>query len=108
MIKFGTGGWRALIGEDFTKENVCLVAQGVVELMKEEGKTDLPVMIGYDRRFLSESAAKWVAGVFAANGIQSWFMRRSAPTPLVMHTVKEKNLHYGIEITASHNPYFYN
>ena len=108
MIKFGTGGWGALIGEDFTKENVCLVAQGVVELMKEEGKTDLPVMIGYDRRFLSESAAKWVAGVFAANGIQSWFMRRSAPTPLVMHTVKEKNLHYGIEITASHNPYSYN
>lgn len=108
MIKFGTGGWRAVIGDDFNKENVCLVAQGVADLMKGQNKTELPVMIGYDRRFLSESAAKWVAEVFAGNGISCWFMKRSAPTPLVMFTVKDKKLHYGMEITASHNPYQYN
>ena len=93
MIKFGTGGWRAIIGDDFNKENICRVAQGICDLMKQEEKAELPVMIGYDRRFLSQSAAKWIAEVFSANGVQSWCMNRSAPTPLVMFTVKDKKLH---------------
>lgn len=108
MIKFGTGGWRAVIGDDFIKENICTVAQAMCDYMKEAGKTELPVMIGFDRRFLSEISAKWIAEVFSANGIKSWFMNRSAPTPLVMFTVKDKKLHYGVEVTASHNPFNYN
>lgn len=107
-IKFGTGGWRAVIGEDFTRENVRRVAAGVARLIHKEGKTDMPVMIGYDRRFLSSDAAVWVAEVLAAHDIKVFLMQRSAPTPLVMHTVKDQNLHYGIEITASHNPSNYN
>ena len=107
-IKFGTGGWRALIGDDFTKENICRVAQGIVELIKSEGKTDKPVIIGYDRRFMSEDASKWVAEVLCGNGIKVKAMRRSAPTPLIMFIVKNEELHYGIEITASHNPSRYN
>ncbi|MBQ8849042.1 MAG: phosphoglucomutase/phosphomannomutase family protein [Clostridia bacterium] len=107
-IKFGTGGWRALIGDDFTKENICRVAQGIVQLMKSENKTDKPVIIGYDRRFMSEDAARWVAEVLCGNGIKVKTMRRSAPTPLVMFIVKNEELHYGIEITASHNPSSYN
>ena len=108
MIRFGTGGWRAVIGDDFTKENIRRVAQGIADLMAEEGKTDRPVMIGYDRRFLSKETAEWVAEVLAANGAQIFFLHRSAPTPLVMFTVKDEKLHYGIEITASHNPAIYN
>ncbi|MBQ6946673.1 MAG: phosphoglucomutase/phosphomannomutase family protein [Clostridia bacterium] len=108
MIKFGTGGWRAIIGEDFIKENVCKVAAGVLELMRSEGKTDKPIIIGYDRRFLSENAARWVAEVLAKGGVHVWFLHRSAPTPLIMHTVKTEKLYYGIEITASHNPANYN
>ncbi len=108
MIQFGTGGWRAIIGEDFTKENVQKVAAGVLLMMKEENKTDKPVIIGYDRRFLSENAARWVAEVLAKGGVRVWFMRRSSPTPLVMHTVKDEKLYYGIEVTASHNPSSYN
>ena len=108
MIKFGTGGWRAVIGEDFICDNIRLVAAGILKLMKKENKTDKPVMIGYDRRFLSENAARWVAEVLAEGGVEVWFLNRSAPTPLVMHTVKNKELHYGIEITASHNPSNYN
>lgn len=108
MISFGTGGWRAVIGDDFVKENIARVAEGIVKLAKEEGKTDKPIPVGYDRRFLSESAAKWVAEVLAAGGIEVWFMPRSTPTPLVMHTVKDSELYYGIEITASHNPASYN
>ena len=108
MIKFGTGGWRAIIGEDFIKENICKVAAGVLALMHAENKTDKPVIIGYDRRFLSENAARWVAEVLAKGGVRVWFLHRSAPTPLIMHTVKDEKLYYGIEITASHNPANYN
>ncbi len=108
MIKFGTGGWRAVIGSDFIEANICYVAEGICALMREEGKTDKPLMVGYDHRFLSDVAARWLAEVFAANGVTVWFMNRSAPTPLVMHTVKHQGLYYGVEITASHNPAAYN
>lgn len=107
-ISFGTGGWRAIIGEDFICDNVRRVAKGVSLLMQEENKTEKPVIIGYDRRFLSENAAKWVAEVLTCDGINVLFMERSVPTPLVMHTVKDKCLDFGIEITASHNPSNYN
>ena len=108
MIQFGTGGWRAVIGSDFIERNICLVTEGICALMQEEGKTGKPLIVGYDHRFLSDVAAKWMAEVFAAYGVTVWFMNRSAPTPLVMHTVKRQNLYYGVEITASHNPSGYN
>ncbi len=108
MIKFGTGGWRAIIGEDFILDNIRKVAAGIAALAKEQKKTETPIIIGYDRRFLSENAARWVAEVLAEAGLKVWFLRRSAPTPLIMHTVKDKCLHFGIEITASHNPSNYN
>ena len=108
MIKFGTGGWRAVIGYDFICDNIRLVAEGILRLAKEQNKLSKPIIIGYDRRFLSDSAAKWVAEVLAEGGIEVWFLNRSAPTPLIMHTVKDKGLYFGIEITASHNPANYN
>ena len=107
-IKFGTGGWRAIIGEDFTRSDVKRVAYGVVELMKKQKKTDKPVVIGYDRRFLSDRGAKWIAEVLAENNIEVYFLKRSAPTPLIMHIVKDMELHYGMAVTASHNPFEYN
>lgn len=107
-IQFGTGGWRAIIGKDFVCENIRRVAQGIYLLMVEQERADKPVIVGYDRRFLSETAAKWVAEVLTKNGVTVWLMQRSAPTPLIMHTVKRENLWFGIEITASHNPATYN
>lgn len=56
MIKFGTGGWRAVIGDDFTKANIQLLAQGLVNKMKSEGVTEQGIVMGYDRRFLSKEA----------------------------------------------------
>ena len=107
MIKFGTGGWRAVIGDEFIRENIQKVGQGVANLAKESGcKT--PIIIGYDRRFLSTDAAKWLAEVLSANGFKVWFMNRSVPTPLVMHTVQKQGLDFGLEVTASHNPSEYN
>ncbi len=108
MIKFGTGGWRAIIGEDFICENIRRVAAAVVKLAQEQNKTGKPVIVGYDRRFLSENAAKWVAETLVEGGLTVWLLHRSAPTPLIMHTVKDRDLFFGIEITASHNPSCYN
>ena len=103
-IHFGTGGWRAIIGDDFIRENVNRVAQAISEILIEDKLADKPVMIGYDRRFLSEPGARWLAEVFAGNGIDVLMMKRSAPSPLIMHTVQKNGLHCGIEVTASHNP----
>ncbi len=108
MICFGTGGWRAEIGVDFYMANIQRVAQGLADALITDGKTDQPVVIGYDRRFLSAEAATWMAEVLTANGIHVWFMQRSVPTPLVMYLVKQHGLYRGIEITASHNPSNYN
>ena len=107
-ISFGTGGWRAIIGEDFVCENVRRVAKGISLLMQEEKKTDKPIIIGFDRRFLSENAAKWVAEVFAGNGVKCKLYTKPVPTPAVMYTVMNEELDYGVTITASHNPYYYN
>lgn len=108
MIYFGTGGWRAKIGQDFYMSNIQLVAQGLANCLLQDRKTDRPVVIGYDRRFLSADAAEWMAEVLTGNGIPIWVMNRSVPTPLVMYLVKEHGLYRGVEITASHNPSSYN
>ena len=107
-IKFGTGGWRAVIGEDFICSNIRLVAAGILELMKSEKKRISRSLSDLTAAFFPKNAAKWVAEVLAHGGVTVWFMHRSVPTPLVMHTVEDKGLHYGIEITASHNPSEYN
>lgn len=108
MIRFGTGGWRAEIGREFYYDNICRVALGIARLIKEDDATDKPFVIGYDRRFLSEDAARWMAEVLAAQGIRVWFMPRSVPTPLVMFLVQKHDLFFGAEVTASHNPPRYN
>lgn len=108
MIKFGTGGFRAVIGDDFTKENIELLSQGLVNKIKEEKVENTPIVIGYDRRFLSDLAAKWASGVFAANGIKVHFIDCEAPTPLIMFVVKQCKAAYGMAVTASHNPAEYN
>lgn len=108
MIKFGTGGWRALIGEEFTKENVQILAQAVADMIIEQGCGDRGFVIGYDRRFLSDKAAKWVSEVLAGNKIKVSFIEKVAPTPLVMFTVNRLDTCYGAAITASHNPADYN
>ena len=103
---FGTGGWRAIIGEDFIKSNICMLAQAIARHMVEKGYPD--IVVGFDRRFLSEKSAMWISEVFAANGITVYFINKIAPTPLIMFTVKNSKAKYGIAITASHNPAEYN
>ncbi|MUK94303.1 phosphoglucomutase/phosphomannomutase family protein [Aliivibrio fischeri] len=108
MIQFGTGGWRAFIGEEFTKDNVRLVAQALSNIMINEQVQDKGFVIGYDRRFLSDKAGKWFAEVVAANGIKVSFIDKFVPTPIVMFQTKEMGCIYSACITASHNPADYN
>ncbi|PSW19040.1 phosphonomutase [Photobacterium sanctipauli] len=108
MIQFGTGGWRALIGEEFTKDNVRIVAQAIANIMIKEGVTDNGFVIGYDRRFLSDKAATWFAEVLTGNGIAVSFIDKYVPTPIVMFKSKEIGATYSACITASHNPADYN
>lgn len=108
MIKFGTGGWRAVIADEFTRENIRLVAAGLSNLMLQEGHAGTTICMGYDRRFLSKEAMHWAAEVFAGYGFRPYVISRSVPTPLIMFSVKQMSLPYGIAVTASHNPALYN
>ncbi len=107
-IKFGTGGWRAVIGDEFTKSNIQLLAKALSNKIHAEGVAGKPVVLGYDRRFLAKEAMQWAAMVFAAEGIVTELINKSSPTPLVMFYVMRHELAYGMMVTASHNPAIYN
>ncbi|MBP3700806.1 MAG: phosphoglucomutase/phosphomannomutase family protein [Lachnospiraceae bacterium] len=107
-IKFGTGGWRAIIGDDFTRANISLLAKAMADKMKAEGVADKGVVIGYDRRFLSKETVIWSCEVLAAEGVRCHFVNRSVPTPLIMYYVMKYEFPYGLMVTASHNPALYN
>jgi alpha-D-glucose phosphate-specific phosphoglucomutase len=109
-IKFGTDGWRAVISDTFTFNNLRLVAQAIADYVLHEGGNgrDPQVVIGFDTRFLSDRYATEVARVMAGNGIVAWLTRADAPTPAISYSVVEKKAAAGIMITASHNPPRYN
>ena len=108
MIHFGTGGWRAVIADEFTKANLRLLAAGLCSLMTKEGHAGAELCIGYDRRFLAKESAHWIAEVLAGYGYRTLMVNRSSPTPLVMYVVKTHEMPYGMMVTASHNPAIYN
>ncbi len=108
MIKFGTGGWRAIIGDEFTKANIQIFAKAIADKMVFEGVAEKGIVMGYDRRFLSKETVKWSCEVLAAAGIHCLFVNHSVPTPLIMNYVMKYELPYGMMVTASHNPSLYN
>ena len=108
MIKFGTGGWREVIGDGFTKKNIQLLAAAVCEKMKREGLTEKGIVLGYDRRFLSKESMRWCGQVIAAEGVRAFLINKSSPTPLVMFYMMRHQMPCGMMVTASHNPAVYN
>jgi phosphomannomutase len=108
QIKFGTDGWRGVIARDFTFDNLSQVAQATMDYLNREGLGSKPLVIGYDRRFLSRDFARRVAEVAAGNGIQVHLTDGYAPTPAVSWAVHELGAGAGVMITASHNPQEYN
>ena len=105
-IKFGTDGWRAIIAEDFTFANLARVAQATASVWKRQriAGAERRVVIGYDRRFLSEDFARLSAEVLGANGFEVLLSDSAVPTPAVSYQVKATRSIGGIMITASHNP----
>lgn len=109
-IKFGTDGWRAVIGEDFTFGNVSRVAQAAADYWSQnpvEGKKR-KVIVGYDRRFLSNEFGRTTAQVLAANGFQVVLTPEPTATPAVSFAVHQQKAIGGVMITASHNPPIFN
>ena len=103
-IKFGTDGWRGVIAEDFTFENVRRVAQATADYWNSLVGTHKAAIVGYDNRFLSETYAKLVCEVLAANGIKALYPPLAVPTPAVTFAVRDRKLCGAVMITASHNP----
>ncbi|MEJ5197737.1 MAG: sugar phosphate nucleotidyltransferase, partial [Anaerolineae bacterium] len=104
QIAFGTGGWRAVIGEGFTLHNVRRLAQALANGITRRGEEQRGVLIGFDRRFLSRQAAEAAAEVFAGNNIPTTLLPEEAPTPLITYATALLNAAYGLAFTASHNP----
>jgi len=109
-IKFGTDGWRAVIAEDFTFSNVERVSQAAADYWSANpvAGTEKKVIIGYDRRFLSDKFAQRTAEVFAGNGYEVVLTPDPTPTPSVSFAVKAQHAIGGVMITASHNPPIFN
>lgn len=109
-IKFGTDGWRAVIAEDFTFENVSRVAQATATYWKANpvASTNQQAVVGYDRRFLSNEFAQRTAEILAGNGFTVTLTDRPTPTPAVSWAVKKQGGIGGVMLTASHNPPIFN
>lgn len=109
-IKFGTDGWRAVIAREYTFANLERVAQAYADYLSGNAGTDGArfVVVGYDRRFLSEFFAQRAAEILVGNNFAVSLFSEAAPTPLISWTVKELRAAGGVVITASHNPADFN
>ena len=108
MIKFGTSGWRGIIGEDFTFENVRIASHGIASFLRKSGQQGSGVIVAYDTRFLSEKFASEAAKILAFNDIKAFLCTRDVPTPCVSFEIVRRKAMGAINFTASHNPPEYN
>src|SRR6202451_4061072 len=107
-IKFGTDGWRGLIADDFTFDNVRRVAGAIASYVLKYENAQHGVIVGYDTRFASQRAAQIVSEVIAAAGISVKLANDYTPTPAVSYAVKQNGAAGGVMVTSSHNPWNWN
>jgi phosphomannomutase len=107
-VKFGTDGWRGTIAEDFTFQNVRLVAQAIARYVVRGEDARKGVLVGYDHRFAADNVAAAIANVISAAGIPVWLADKPCPTPAISLLVRQRHAAGGIVVTASHNPYAWN
>ena len=107
-IRFGTSGWRGIIADDFTFENVKVVTQAIADYIHENGLQDRWFIVGNDPRFLSEQFAHASAEVLAGNHIKTLISNRDIPTPVISYEILRQSCSGAINFTASHNPPEYN
>lgn len=107
-IKFGTDGWRGIIADDFTFDNVRRVAGAIASYVLKYEDAKRGVVVGYDARFASPQAARVVANMIAAAGIPVYLANDYTPTPAVSYAVKHQGAAGGVMVTSSHNPWNWN
>ena len=107
-IKFGTDGWRGIIADDFTFDNVRRVAGAIASYVLKDEDSKRGVFVGYDTRFASQRAAQVAAEVIAAAGIPVKLANDYTPTPAVSFAVKDNGAAGGVMVTSSHNPWNWN
>jgi phosphomannomutase len=103
-IVFGTDGWRGSIAEDYTFENVRRCTKGFVDYLIKKGKKGTWIVVGYDKRFLSEFFAQAVCEILVGNGFNAFLTDGPTPTPVIAYAVVDKKAAGAVNITASHNP----
>jgi len=108
VIKFGTDGWRGIIADEFTVENVRRVAQGTADYVKKNFANNMSVVLGHDCRFAGELFAENTARVMNANGIKVIMAKGFVSTPMISLGAVKYGASLGVIITASHNPASYN
>src|SRR5512137_1317325 len=109
MIRFGTSGWRGVMGEEFTFHNVRVVIQAAANYLQAKyGDEPIAVVVGYDTRFLSDRYALEAAKLLARNGIQVLLADRDAPSQALACQIIKRGVQGGINFTASFNPPQYN
>ncbi len=102
-IKFGTAGWRAILSDEFTFDNVKRVLDAIILYIRKEN-IDAPVVVGSDTRFLAKQFREMTAEHLAKNGIDVLLTNRDCPTPVISFVIRNEKLAGGINFTASHNP----
>ncbi|MGB7436763.1 MAG: phosphoglucomutase/phosphomannomutase family protein [Candidatus Acidiferrum sp.] len=107
-IKFGTDGWRGIIGEDFTLASASIVARAIARYVVRAEDSRKGMLIGYDHRFTSDSVAAAIAEVVSSTGTPVWLTDKPCPTPAISLLVRQRNAAGGIVVTASHNPSTWN
>ncbi len=107
-VKFGTSGWRAVLCEAFTFDNVRVVVQAIADHLKAGGLDERGVLVAYDTRFMGERFARVACEVFAGNGIRTFLPPRDVPTPVVSYDILRHGRDGAVNFTASHNPPEYN
>lgn len=103
-IRFGTSGWRAIIGEEFTFERFSVVVQAIANTLRKGKGASRGVVVGYDTRFLSKEFADEAASVLSQNRIPVYLTNRDTPTPCIAFTILNRHAIGGINVSASHNP----
>src|SRR5512133_759300 len=107
-IAFGTSGWRGIMCEDFTFDNVKAVIQAIADNLVAAGEQHKGVIIGCDTRFMGQRFAQEAARVFAGAGIKSYLCERDVPTPVISFEILRRGAAGAVNFTASHNPPEYN
>ena len=107
-IKFGTSGWRGILAEDFTLDNVRVVTQAIADFLRAEKSVEKGLIVGHDSRFMGEYFARETARVLAGSGVPVFICKRDTPTPVIAYEIMRRSTAGAINFTASHNSYEYN